>query len=78
MDLQHPSHAPLRVELLANPSHLEAVNPLAVGRTRALHRAAGVGGYGDSMQGAAVCLQVCSLRIISHNRYISLFIYYYW
>ena len=38
----------ITAELLANPSHLEAVNPVAVGRTRALHREEGGGAYDET------------------------------
>jgi len=37
----------IRVELIMNPSHLEAGNPVAMGRVRALQRQMGQGRYGD-------------------------------
>ncbi|XP_054263427.1 2-oxoadipate dehydrogenase complex component E1 isoform X2 [Macrosteles quadrilineatus] len=37
---------PLQVTTLHNPSHLEAVNPVSVGKTRCRHLELGEGGYG--------------------------------
>ena len=55
----HGCASPLLVELLANSSHLEAVNPVVVGHTRALQRAGGTGQYGPELyKGAPVCVQV--------------------
>jgi len=50
------------VTMLPNPSHLEAVNPVAVGKTRARHMSRAQGEYGASgdqrMGGAALCVQI--------------------
>ena len=56
----------VRVTLLPNPSHLEAVNPVAAGAVRAKHLAAGSGEYGPGRMGdTALCVQV-TLRQLSY------------
>ena len=49
--------------MLPNPSHLEAVNPVAVGKSRARARTLKVGDYGDVKGGSRVgdgvlCVQI--------------------
>ncbi|XP_063164221.1 2-oxoadipate dehydrogenase complex component E1 [Candoia aspera] len=62
VDLDFGSHRPIHVILLPNPSHLEAINPVAVGKTRGRQQSLLDGDYslassaqpGDKV----VCLQV--------------------
>ncbi|XP_010619657.1 probable 2-oxoglutarate dehydrogenase E1 component DHKTD1, mitochondrial, partial [Fukomys damarensis] len=62
VDLDFGAYRPVHVTLLPNPSHLEAVNPVAVGKTRGRQQARQDGDY--SADGAArpgdrvLCLQV--------------------
>ena len=47
------------VTMLPNPSHLEAVNPVAVGKARSKHMTMKKGDYGDGKMGDDIlCLQV--------------------
>ena len=53
----------VHITMLPNPSHLEAVNPVAMGKTRAKSWSKRVGDYGDNKDGAqpgdnVLCLQV--------------------
>ena len=49
----------VHVTMLPNPSHLEAVNPVAVGKARCKHLVKGKGEYGEGMMGDDVlCVQV--------------------
>jgi len=49
----------VHVTMLPNPSHLEAVNPVAVGKTRAKHLTVSGGEYGDGKMGDnALCVQI--------------------
>jgi len=49
----------VHVTMLPNPSHLEAVNPVAVGKTRAKHLTVGGGEYGTGTMGdSALCVQI--------------------
>ena len=54
--------AGVHVTMLPNPSHLEAVNPVAVGKVRGRHMSRGEGEYGAGggarMGGAALCVQI--------------------
>ena len=62
VDLDFGAHHPLHVTMLPNPSHLEAVNPVAVGKTRGRQQSRWDGDY--SLDGSAqpgdkvICLQV--------------------
>lgn len=62
VDLDFGAHRPLHVTMLPNPSHLEAVNPVAVGKTRGRQQSRGEGDY--SLHSSAqpgdrvICLQV--------------------
>ncbi|XP_071455904.1 2-oxoadipate dehydrogenase complex component E1 isoform X1 [Marmota flaviventris] len=62
VDLDFGAHRPLHVTMLPNPSHLEAVNPVAVGKTRGRQQSRQDGDY--SLDGSAqpgdkvICLQV--------------------
>uniref|UniRef100_A0A8D0C110 2-oxoadipate dehydrogenase complex component E1 n=1 Tax=Salvator merianae TaxID=96440 RepID=A0A8D0C110_SALMN len=62
VDLDFGSHHPIHVILLPNPSHLEAINPVAVGKTRGRQQSLQDGDY--SLDNAAqsgdrvICLQV--------------------
>jgi len=49
----------VHVTMLPNPSHLEAVNPVAVGKTRAKHLSVFGGEYGPGQMGdSGLCVQV--------------------
>lgn len=49
----------VHVTMLPNPSHLEAVNPVAVGKARAKHLTVGGGEYGSGKMGdSALCVQI--------------------
>uniref|UniRef100_A0A4W2EJL2 2-oxoadipate dehydrogenase complex component E1 n=1 Tax=Bos indicus x Bos taurus TaxID=30522 RepID=A0A4W2EJL2_BOBOX len=62
VDLDFGAHHPLHVTMLPNPSHLEAVNPVAVGKTRGRQQSRQDGDY--SLDSSAqpgdkvICLQV--------------------
>ncbi|XP_029472672.1 probable 2-oxoglutarate dehydrogenase E1 component DHKTD1, mitochondrial [Rhinatrema bivittatum] len=62
VDLDFGSHRPLHVTMLPNPSHLEAINPVAVGKTRGRQQSRQDGDY--SQDSAAepgdkvICVQV--------------------
>nr|XP_056703211.1 2-oxoadipate dehydrogenase complex component E1 [Euleptes europaea] len=62
VDLDFGFHRPIHVILLPNPSHLEAINPVAVGKTRGRQQSLLDGDY--SLDGSAqpgdkvICLQV--------------------
>ncbi|PIO34739.1 hypothetical protein AB205_0089000 [Aquarana catesbeiana] len=62
VDLDFGSDKPLHVTLLPNPSHLEAINPVAVGKTRARQQSLSDGDYStDSLAqpgDRVICLQV--------------------
>ncbi|XP_025253241.1 probable 2-oxoglutarate dehydrogenase E1 component DHKTD1, mitochondrial isoform X1 [Theropithecus gelada] len=62
VDLDFGAHHPLHVTMLPNPSHLEAVNPVAVGKTRGRQQSRGDGDYSpdNSAQPGdrVICLQV--------------------
>lgn len=62
LDLETEGTNPLHITMLPNPSHLEAVNPVVCGKTRARQRTLGEGFYSsdpDARPGdKVVCLQV--------------------
>ncbi|KAE8616547.1 hypothetical protein XENTR_v10008833 [Xenopus tropicalis] len=62
VDLDFGSHRPLHVTMLPNPSHLEAINPVAVGKTRARQQSVSDGDYSTENSALpgdkVVCLQV--------------------
>uniref|UniRef100_A0A8C5IEI7 Dehydrogenase E1 and transketolase domain containing 1 n=1 Tax=Junco hyemalis TaxID=40217 RepID=A0A8C5IEI7_JUNHY len=62
VDLDFGSHRPVHVTLLPNPSHLEAINPVAVGKTRARQQALLDGDYSPDTSAQpgdkVICLQV--------------------
>ncbi|XP_045391892.1 probable 2-oxoglutarate dehydrogenase E1 component DHKTD1, mitochondrial isoform X2 [Lemur catta] len=62
VDLDFGAHHPLHVTMLPNPSHLEAVNPVAVGKTRGRQQSRQDGDYSpDSLArpgDKVICLQV--------------------
>ncbi|KAM6154805.1 2-oxoadipate dehydrogenase complex component E1 [Erethizon dorsatum] len=62
VDLDFGAHRPLHVTMLPNPSHLEAVNPVAVGKTRGRQQSRQDGDYaadGSARPGdKVICLQV--------------------
>ncbi|XP_040199327.1 probable 2-oxoglutarate dehydrogenase E1 component DHKTD1, mitochondrial isoform X1 [Rana temporaria] len=62
VDLDFGSDKPLHVTLLPNPSHLEAINPVAVGKTRGRQQSLSDGDYStDSLAqpgDKVICLQV--------------------
>ncbi|XP_054377621.1 2-oxoadipate dehydrogenase complex component E1 isoform X3 [Pongo abelii] len=62
VDLDFGAHHPLHVTMLPNPSHLEAVNPVAVGKTRGRQQSRQDGDYSpdNSAQPGdrVICLQV--------------------
>uniref|UniRef100_A0A8C0ZMX8 2-oxoadipate dehydrogenase complex component E1 n=1 Tax=Castor canadensis TaxID=51338 RepID=A0A8C0ZMX8_CASCN len=62
VDLDFGAHRPLHVTMLPNPSHLEAVNPVAVGKTRGRQQSCQDGDYspdGSAQPGdKVICLQV--------------------
>ncbi|KAK8735275.1 hypothetical protein OTU49_005597 [Cherax quadricarinatus] len=61
VDLEMAEHS-LHVTMLPNPSHLEAVNPVACGKTRARQKSLGEGCYSSDVSARAgdkvVCIQV--------------------
>ncbi|KAF2975968.1 hypothetical protein EK904_012696 [Melospiza melodia maxima] len=74
VDLDFGSHRPVHVTLLPNPSHLEAINPVAVGKTRARQQALLDGDYspdssaqpGDKvicLQGSVVASDCCTFAV---------------
>lgn len=69
VDLDFGSHRPVHVTLLPNPSHLEAINPVAVGKTRARQQTLLDGDYSPESSAQpgdkVICLQVfCSYIVI--------------
>ncbi|KAH0616439.1 hypothetical protein JD844_027532 [Phrynosoma platyrhinos] len=62
VDLDFGSHHPLHVILLPNPSHLEAINPVAVGKTRGRQQSLLDGDYSSDSSAQpgdkVICLQV--------------------
>ncbi|KAM8974327.1 2-oxoadipate dehydrogenase complex component E1 [Pelodytes ibericus] len=62
VNLDFGSHNPLHVTMLPNPSHLEAINPVAVGKTRARQQSLGEGDYSADSSAQpgdkVLCLQV--------------------
>ncbi|KAL1784790.1 putative 2-oxoglutarate dehydrogenase E1 component DHKTD1, mitochondrial [Sigmodon hispidus] len=62
VDLDFGTHCPLHVTMLPNPSHLEAVNPVAVGKTRGRQQTRGDGDYSPHSSAQpgdrVICLQV--------------------
>lgn len=62
VDLDFGSHCPIHVILLPNPSHLEAVNPVAVGKTRGRQQTLQDGDYSQDASARpgdrVICLQV--------------------
>ncbi|XP_053572446.1 2-oxoadipate dehydrogenase complex component E1 [Bombina bombina] len=62
VNLDFGSHQPLHVTMLPNPSHLEAINPVAVGKARAKQQSLCDGDYSaesDAQPGdKVICLQV--------------------
>nr|XP_021386731.2 probable 2-oxoglutarate dehydrogenase E1 component DHKTD1, mitochondrial [Lonchura striata domestica] len=62
VDLDFGSHRPVHVTLLPNPSHLEAINPVAVGKTRARQQTLLDGDYSPESSAQpgdkVICLQV--------------------
>ncbi|XP_028933578.1 probable 2-oxoglutarate dehydrogenase E1 component DHKTD1, mitochondrial [Ornithorhynchus anatinus] len=62
VDLDFGSHRPLHVTMLPNPSHLEAVNPVAVGKTRGRQQSRLDGDYSLDVSAQpgdkVICLQV--------------------
>ena len=65
VDLDFGSHRPVHVTLLPNPSHLEAINPVAVGKTRGRQQTLLDGDYSPESSAQpgdkVICLRVfCS------------------
>lgn len=62
VDLDFGAHSPLHVTMLPNPSHLEAVNPVAVGKTRGRQQSRQDGDYSPDSSARpgdkVICLQV--------------------
>ncbi|XP_055449795.1 2-oxoadipate dehydrogenase complex component E1 [Psammomys obesus] len=62
VDLDFGAHHPLHVTMLPNPSHLEAVNPVAVGKTRGRQQSLEDGDYSPHSSAQpgdkVICLQV--------------------
>lgn len=62
VDLDFGAHQPLHVTMLPNPSHLEAVNPVAVGKTRGRQQSRQEGDYSAESSARpgdrVICLQV--------------------
>lgn len=62
VDLDFGAHHPLHVTMLPNPSHLEAVNPVAVGKTRGRQQSRQDGDYSPDVSAQpgdkVICLQV--------------------
>lgn len=62
VDLDFGAHHPLHVTMLPNPSHLEAVNPVAVGKTRGRQQSRQDGDYSPDASAQpgdrVICLQV--------------------
>ncbi|XP_060634255.2 2-oxoadipate dehydrogenase complex component E1 [Anolis sagrei] len=62
VDLDFGSHRPIHVILLPNPSHLEAINPVAVGKTRGRQQSLLDGDYSPESSAQpgdkVICLQV--------------------
>lgn len=68
VDLDFGSHRPVHVTLLPNPSHLEAINPVAVGKTRARQQTLLDGDYSPESSAQpgdkVICLQVFCSHIV--------------
>lgn len=68
IDLDFGSHRPVHVTLLPNPSHLEAINPVAVGKTRARQQTLLDGDYSPESSAQpgdkVICLQVFCLQFV--------------
>lgn len=68
VDLDFGSHRPVHVTLLPNPSHLEAINPVAVGKTRARQQTLLDGDYSPESSAQpgdkVLCLQVFCSHIV--------------
>ncbi|KAB1253919.1 putative 2-oxoglutarate dehydrogenase E1 component DHKTD1; mitochondrial [Camelus dromedarius] len=62
VDLDFGAHLPLHVTVLPNPSHLEAVNPVAVGKARGRQQSRQAGDYSPDSSAQpgdkVICLQV--------------------
>ena len=62
VDLDFGAHHPLHVTMLPNPSHLEAVNPVAVGKTRGRQQSRQEGDYSSDILAQpgdkVICVQV--------------------
>ncbi|XP_031215381.1 probable 2-oxoglutarate dehydrogenase E1 component DHKTD1, mitochondrial isoform X3 [Mastomys coucha] len=65
VDLDFGAHRPLHVTMLPNPSHLEAVNPVAVGKTRGRQQTREDGDYSPDSSAQpgdkVICLQRAGL-----------------
>lgn len=70
VDLDFGSHRPVHVTLLPNPSHLEAINPVAVGKTRARQQTLLDGDYSPESSAQpgdkVICLQVFCSHIVNY------------
>lgn len=70
VDLDFASHRPVHVTLLPNPSHLEAINPVAVGKTRARQQTLLDGDYSPESSAQprdkVICLQVFCSHIVNY------------
>lgn len=68
VDLDFGSHRPVHVTLLPNPSHLEAINPVAVGKTRARQQTLLDGDYSPESSAQpgdkVICLQVFRSHVV--------------
>lgn len=71
VDLDFGSHRPVHVTLLPNPSHLEAINPVAVGKTRGRQQSLLDGDYSPESSAQpgdkVICLQVLVHTSIEYN-----------
>lgn len=66
VDLDLGAARPLTVSLLPNPSHLEAINPVAQGKTRARQQLRKEGDYSPE-EDAQPGDQVVCLQVLHHN-----------
>lgn len=70
VDLDFGSHRPVHVTLLPNPSHLEAINPVAVGKTRGRQQSLLDGDYSPESSAQpgdkVICLQVFCSQLLTH------------
>lgn len=70
VDLDFGSHRPVHVTLLPNPSHLEAINPVAVGKTRARQQTLLDGDYSPESSAQpgdkVICLQVFCSHVVTY------------